>query len=135
MVRPVIHAQSTNVTYILAMYKQDEMVRQVINQQKVTYILKMHKQDRKVIHAQSTKDHLQPENAQMKKDGQTGHSGSIKKRSHTFWKCTSKARWSLILNQKRSQTFWKCTNKVEWSDRSFMLNQQGSHTDWKCKTR
>ena len=67
MIRPVIHTQSTNVTYILEMHKPDEMVRQVINQQKATYILKMHKPDRQVIYAQSTKDHLQSENAQMKK--------------------------------------------------------------------
>jgi len=77
----------------------------ILKQQKVTYILDMHKGGkivRQIIHAQSTKDHIQAENAQTRQDGQTGHSCSINKRSHTSWKCTNKARWS---------------------DRSFMLNQ------------
>jgi len=54
---------------------------------------------RQVIHAQSTKGHLHARNAQMR-DGQTGQSCSINKRSHTTWKCTNE----------------------RWSDRSFMPN-------------
>jgi len=66
----------------------------------------MHKKNRmirQVIYSCSIKKNIQPGNAQTRQDGQTGHSHSINKRSHTAWKCTSKARWS---------------------DRSFMLNQQ-----------
>jgi len=89
----------------------------------------------------------------MRPDGQTDHSCSINKRSHTSWKCTNKARWSdrsFMLKEKkvtytlemqqgkmvrghscsinqRSHTCWKCTNKTRWSDRSFMLNQQKGH--------
>jgi len=127
----------------------------MLNQQKVTYTLEMHKQGemvRQVIYAQSTKDHIQPENAQPRGDGQTGHSCSINKRSHTAWRCTNGERWSnrVIHTQsakghlhtgiaqtrqdgqtdhscsikKRSHTVCKCTNKARWSDRSSMLNQR-----------
>jgi len=58
---------------------------------------------RQVIHAQSTKGHIQPGNAQTRQADQTGHPCSINKRSHTAW---------------------KCTNKVRWSDRSFTLKQK-----------
>jgi len=64
MVRQVIHAQTKKVTYMLEMHKQGKMVRQVI-------------------YAQLTKGHIHSENAQMRPDGQTGHSCSINKRSHT----------------------------------------------------
>jgi len=56
-------------------------------------MLEVHKQGqmvRQVIHAQSTQGHIQPENAQTRRDGQTGQSCSINKRSHTHWKCTNK---------------------------------------------
>jgi len=46
----------------------------MLNQQKVTYPLEMHKQGvmvRQDIHAQSTKGHIHPGNAQMRQDGQT----------------------------------------------------------------
>jgi len=41
----------------------------MLNQQKITYSLKMHKQEemvRQVIHAQSTKGHVHPGNAQTR---------------------------------------------------------------------
>jgi len=113
----------------------------MLNQQKVTYILEVHKQGeivRLVIHAQPTKGHVHPGNAQTRGDGQTGHAcSSINKKSHTAWKCTNKAKWSghsCSIN-KRSHTAWKCTNKVRWSDRPFILNQQRSHTAWKCTNK
>jgi len=94
----------------------------MLNQQKVMYILEMHKQGemvRRVIHAQSTKGHIHTGNARA--DGQTDHSCSINKRSHTSWKCTNEGRWS---------------------DRSFMLNghiqagnaqtRQDGQTDHPC---
>jgi len=79
----------------------------MLNQQKVTYTLEMHKQGdmvRQVIQDQADKGHIQPGNAQMRQDGQTGHSCSIKKRSRTAWKCPNEARWldrSFMLNQNK----------------------------------
>ena len=122
-----------------------------LNQQKGTYTLEIHKQGemvRQVIYAQSTKDHIQPENAQTRQDGQTGHLCLINKRSHTIWKCTNKARWSegsFTLNQQKvtyrlemhkqgkmvKQVIYAQSKKVtyslemhKWSDRSSMLNQK-----------
>jgi len=76
----------------------------MLNQQKITYILEMHKWLDSSFMLNQQKGHIQAGNAQMRQDGQTGHSCSINKKSCTSWKCTQEARWSdrsMVSNQQK----------------------------------
>jgi len=81
------------VTCTLEMHKQGDMVRQVIHAQANKGHIQpgnaqMRQDGQTGHHAQSTKGHIQPGNAQTRQDSQTGHPCSINKRSHTTWKQT-----------------------------------------------